>query len=39
MASGKGSYTVEDVLALPEGQTAELFDGEMVARAFSTATH
>ena len=39
MVSGKGSHTVEDVLALPEGQRAELFDGEMAARAFPTATH
>lgn len=39
MVSGKGPHTVEDVLALPEGQIAELFDGEMVARAFPTATH
>lgn len=39
MVSGKGSHTVEDVLTLPEGQNAELFDGEMAARAFPTATH
>lgn len=39
MVSGKGPHTVEDVLALPEGQTAELFDGEMAARTFPTATH
>ena len=39
VASGKGSQTVEDVLALPEGQRAELFDGEIAARAFPTATH
>lgn len=39
MASEKGPHTVEDVMALPEGQNAELFDGEMAARAFPTATH
>lgn len=39
MVSEKGPHTVEDVLALPEGRTAELFDGEMAARAFPTATH
>ena len=39
MTSGKGTQTVEDVLALPEGQRSELFDGEMAARAFPTATH
>ena len=39
MTAGKGSHTVEDVLALPEVQRAELFDGEMAAKAFPTATH
>lgn len=39
MALWKGSHTVKDVLALPEGQRAELFDGEMMARTFSTSTH
>lgn len=39
MVSGKGSHTEEDVLALPEGQRAELFDGKMAARAPQTTTH
>ena len=39
MASGRGPHTVEAVLTRPEGQRVELFDGEMAARAFPTATH
>lgn len=39
MASEKGTHTVEAVLALPEGQNAELYDGERETRAFPTATH
>ena len=39
MASGNDSQMVEDVLALSEGQRAELFDSEMAARAIPTATH
>lgn len=35
----KGSYTVEDIEALPEGQRAELFDGEMVMLASPSTTH
>ena len=38
MASGKGSPALKDVLAV-QGQRSELFDGEMTARAFPTATH
>lgn len=32
-------YTVADIEALPEGQRAELFDGEMVMMASPTLTH
>ena len=39
MASENRTYTVEDIIALPEGQRAELFDGEMVMMASPTTTH
>ena len=32
-------YTIADIEALPEGQRAELFDGEMIMMASPTATH
>lgn len=35
---GKG-YTVDDILALPEGERAELIDGEMFMMASPTRTH
>ena len=39
MASESKTYTVEDIIALPEGQRAELFDGEMVIMASPATTH
>lgn len=39
MASENRTYTVEDIIALPEGQRAELFDGEMVMMASPAVTH
>lgn len=36
---GKKQYTVEDIMNLPDGQRAELFDGEMVMMATPTTTH
>ena len=39
MTSEKRTYTVEDNFALPEGQRAELYDGEMVMMAAPTTTH
>lgn len=40
MASeGKENCTIADIEALPEGQRAELFDGEMVMLASPTTTH
>lgn len=39
MASEGRTYTVEDIIALPEGQRAELFDGEMVMMASPATTH
>ncbi len=35
----EGNCTVEDVRALPEGQRAELLDGEMTLTSFPTMTH
>lgn len=35
----KREYTVEDIMALPDGQRAELFDGEMIMMATPTTTH
>ena len=35
----KKEYTVDDIMALPEGVRAELFDGEMVMLATPTVTH
>ena len=32
-------YTIADIEALPEGQRAELIDGEMYMMASPTATH
>ena len=39
MASENRTNTVEDIIALPEGQRAELFDGEMVMMASPAITH
>lgn len=39
MASEDRAYTVEDIIALPEGQRAELFDGKMVMMAPPATTH
>lgn len=36
---GKKQYTVEDIMNLPDGQRAELFDGEMVMMATPSRTH
>lgn len=36
---GKRIYTIEDIEALPEGQRAELLDGEMYMLACPTTTH
>lgn len=38
-AGGKKSYTVEDIERLPEGERAELIDGEMYSMASPTLTH
>lgn len=35
----KKKFTIEDIEALPEGQRAELFDGEMIMMASPTVTH
>lgn len=35
----QGKYTIADIEALPEGQRAELFDGEMIMMASPTTTH
>ena len=37
--TGKRIYTIEDIEALPEGQRAELLDGEMYMMACPTTTH
>ena len=37
--SGKQEYTVQDILDLPEGERAELIDGEIFFMASPTATH
>ena len=37
--TGKRIYTIEDIEALPEGQRAELLDGEMYMLACPTTTH
>lgn len=34
-----GNYTIADIEALPDGQRAELFDGEMIMMATPTTTH
>lgn len=39
MKQGEHSYTIEDIFALPEGQRAELFDGEMIMMPSPTTTH
>lgn len=36
---GKREYTIEDILALPEGERAELIDGELFMMASPTMTH
>ena len=36
---GKQSFTVEDIERLPEGERAELIDGEMYSMASPTLTH
>lgn len=36
---GEKGYTVDDILALPEGERAELIDGEMFMMASPTRTH
>ena len=36
---GKREYTVEDILALPEGERAELIDGELFMMASPTMVH
>ena len=36
---GKKYYTIEDIEALPEGERAELIDGEMFMMASPTMTH
>lgn len=37
--SGKQEYTVQDILELPEGERAELLDGEIFFMASPTTTH
>lgn len=37
--SGKQEYTVQDILDLPEGERAELLDGEIFFMASPTTTH
>ena len=37
--SGKQEYTVQDILDLPEGERAELIDGEIFFMASPTTTH
>lgn len=37
--SGKQEYTVQDILELPEGERAELIDGEIFFMASPTTTH
>ena len=36
---GTRKYTIEDIEALPEGQRAELFDGEMIMMATPSTSH
>lgn len=39
VVEGRKTYTFDDILALPEGEHAELIDGEMFMMASSTRTH
>lgn len=39
VVEGRKTYTFDDILALPEGERAELIDGEMFMMASPTRTH
>lgn len=39
MANGKGTHTIEEIYALPEGERAELIDGELYMMATPTTVH
>lgn len=39
MANGKGTHTIEEIYALPEGERAELINGELYMMATPTTVH